>query len=462
MPEDKSTTSALFKNPSLKAAVYDAMFAAIMVGAGESYISAYGIFLGATTVQIGLLAALPALMGALAQGVGVWCVERFQIRRKLIVPGAAFQACLWLPTAALFLLFGPGTDTVSKLIVLVALYHISANLIAPAWSSLIGELVPVEKRGRYFALRSRLSAVFTFTALILAGGTLQLSKDAGYGWLGFAVIFLAAFLGRSCSTFFLTRYEDPPYTTKPESYFSFWQFIRRSPHSNFARFVFFVATMNMAAAFSAPYFTVYMLSDLKFTYWQFASIGAVTAMVQFLTLGYWGALVDKFGTKKILNVCGWGVSLCPILWLFSAEYYFILGLQIFVGIVWAGFNLAAGNFMYDAVSGPKRARCAAYQAMVTSVFIFIGSMAGGYVAHHLPGPLAPIALGEVRSPLLTVFLISGILRLLTTAFFLPLFQEVREVEPISHRELIFRITALRPIAGATFALFTGRTDPEDD
>jgi hypothetical protein len=29
------------------------------------------------------------------------------------------------------------------------------------------------------------------------------------------------------------------------------------------------------------------------------------------------------------------------------------------------------------------------------------------------------------------------------------------VEPIGHRELIFRVSHIKPIAGATFSLFTG-------
>jgi hypothetical protein len=40
------------------------------------------------------------------------------------------------------------------------------------------------------------------------------------------------------------------------------------------------------------------------------------------------------------------------------------------------------------------------------------------------------------------------------------------VEPIRHRELIFRVSHIRPIAGATFSLFTGlfreRREGEND
>jgi len=46
-----------------------------------------------------------------------------------------------------------------------------------------------------------------------------------------------------------------------------------------------------------------------------------------------------------------------------------------------------------------------------------------------------------------IFLISGLIRLVAAAFLLRKFAEVRPVEPIGHRELIFRISQIKPIAG---------------
>ena len=47
------------------------------------------------------------------------------------------------------------------------------------------------------------------------------------------------------------------------------------------------------------------------------------------------------------------------------------------------------------------------------------------------------------------------MRLVTAAFALRQFKEVRHVEHVSHHDLIFTITQLKPIAGVTFELITG-------
>ncbi len=185
-------------------------------------------------------------------------------------------------------------------------------------------------------------------------------------------------------------------------------------------------------------------------------VTAVMVITQFLTFKSWGRLSDRFGNKKILNLCGWGVCIVPVLWLFSPNIIYLMAIQAYGGFTWAGFSLAASNFMFDAVSPPKRARCVAYQGLINGFSAFAGSLAGGYLAGHLPQALTIGAwIWKPTSVLLFIFVISGIMRLIAAAVFLPRFKEVRTVEPIRHRDLIFRISQIRPIAGATFSVFTG-------
>jgi MFS family permease len=131
-------------------------------------------------------------------------------------------------------------------------------------------------------------------------------------------------------------------------------------------------------------------------------------------------------------------------------------IQIYGGFVWSGFSLASANFLFDAVTPPKRARCVAYQGLVNGFFTFLGSLAGGYAAIHLPGrfSLGPWT-WEPAFILPVIFLISGLIRLIATSILLTKFKEVRPVEPIGNGELIFRVSQIKPIAGATFSLFTG-------
>ncbi|MFM1847490.1 MAG: hypothetical protein RL417_964 [Pseudomonadota bacterium] len=449
-PEDSDDTS------SLRAAVKDGMAHSVMIGAGETYLGVYGIFLQASTLQVGLLATLPAFVGAIFQAVAVFFMPFFKTRRRPIVVSAVINGLIWFPIAILPFAFGVGHHAVWVLIFLVTIYHIAGNFGAPIWSSLIGDLVPASGRGRYFGRRNKLIGLSTFLAVIAAGQTLEWSRDRAVAGVGFLSIFIVAALARLLSAHWLCAYDDPEHVVRREEMFSFYQFIKRLPHSNFARFVLFFATINFAVAFAGPYFALYMFRDLNLSYIEFTLLSAAVTVTQFFTMQHWGKINDRFGSKKILNICGIAVALGPVLWLFSSELWWILIIQIYAGFVWAGFNLASTNFMFDAVTPPKRARCAAYQSVVNAAFVLVGSFLGGWTAELIPDRL-PLGFTtvELSSPLLVLFFLSGVLRLAAAWVLLRRFQEVRPVEHIAHRHLIFQITNLRPLSGATFSVISG-------
>lgn len=442
--------------PSLRASINDGVSHAVMMGSGETYLGPFGIFLLASTLQVGLLASLPQLFGAVMQWVGALKMDRIQSRRRIIITGASTQALTLIPIALLPFIFGKGPWSILFLLALIMVYQGANGGIVPLWNSLIGDLIPADIRGRFFGHRNRLTGMSTFGSLLLAGILLHLFEKAGITEWGFLVIFSIAFLARLNSIRWVSKYADPEFQIAPDQVFTFRQFIKRSPHSNFAKFVFFIGAINLSVAFSAPYFALYMLRDLRFSYVEFTMVTATATITQFLTFRYWGGLSDRFGNKKILNLCGWGVAVVPMLWLVSPQIFYLLVIQIYGGLVWSGFSLASGNFLFDAVTPPKRARCVAYQGLVNGAFVFLGSFVGGYAAGHLP-PSISLGPWTWTPPFMLpmIFLISGVMRLIAAGIFLRKFKEVRPVEPIRHRDLIFRISHIRPIAGATFSLFTG-------
>lgn len=438
---------------SLDASVRDAMGYATMVGAAETYLSAFGIFLKISTVQIGLLSALPPFLGACAQLLSVRLLDFIPSRRQLIVFGARLQALSLLPIALLPFLFADTRDAAPWLIGLVIIYHMAVGIAAPIWSSLIGDLVPFELRGRFFAFRNQRAGIATLAAVTLAGCTLHLFDGLGATAWGFVLILLVAMLARLRSAFWITRHEDPIYSAPRSSYFSFFQFVRRIRHSNFTRFVFFVSLINGAAAFSAPYFAIYMLRELQFPYIEYTLVTAAATVSGILALQHWGSLVDTFGSKRILSFCSFGVSIVPALWLFSAHPLFLILVQLYSGFVWAGFNLAAATFMFDAVSPPKRARCAAYQAVVNATCVLLGSLLGGYIAEHLPRTLSLVFTEWTpASPFLLIFLASGMMRLSTSLLFLRRFNEVRPIEEPRSLGMVFQSLHFKPFGAPTYSL----------
>lgn len=439
--------------PALQASIRDGMFHSLMVGAGESFLPAFGIFLLGSSMQIGILTSLPPVVGAILQCIGVLILDRASRRKNLIARSAVLQALVWIPIALIPFTLGSGTTAVWALIGLVCLYHGLIGFGVPIWNSLIGDLVPQQVRGEFFGYRNKLCGSMTFAALAISGIILDSARFYQIAAFGYLLVFLFSCGCRLRSAYWLERYDDPEYKQSPQHIFSLWDFFSSIRRSNFAKFVFFVSSMSFAVNIAGPYFSVYMLRDLKFTYTEFMAISGMNIFAQFVTIQRWGKFSDTFGNRKILAVSAFGVALCPLIWLSTDSFWVIFAFHLYNGFVWAGFNLSAANFMFDAVTPPKRGRCSAYQALATTVAVLCGSLIGGFVATHLTFPLdLHQLLGLPVSPYPPLFVLSFVLRLLVIVLFLRAFKEVRDVENIGHRELVFRITHLRPLTGATFNL----------
>jgi MFS family permease len=440
---------------SLRHSLKDAAAFATMTGIGETYFSAFALFLRATTPQIGLLASLPPLLASFVQLLSAW-IGRVTGRRKLlIVAGAGLQACSWVPILLLPILF-PG-HAVPLLIACIVLYQAGAHLVTPQWSSLMGDIVPVRRRGRFFALRTRLVTGITFLSLLAGGFILHQFNGQGRTLTGFGVLFAIAACARLVSVYQLSRMYDPPgHVAVLEFPFgrSWWQRLR---HSNVVRFSIFFGLTQFGVAIASPFFTVYMLRDLGFSYLAFTANTATAVFAQFLTLAQWGRISDIFGNRRILAATGIVIPLMPLLWVFSSHFWYLILVQAISGFAWAGFTLSASNFVYDLIAPDRRATYLAIHNVIAGIGIFSGALLGGYLGTILPTELdlAGWHLGW-GSPLIGVFIVSFVVRATVVASLIPKLREVRAVRDISLTDLIFRVTRLNALSGVFFEIVGSR------
>jgi MFS family permease len=427
------------------------------MGATETYLGAFGVFLGGAPLQIGALATLPPLVGAIVQAIGMRLSERATSRRSIVSRLMRLQSLLLLPIASIPFLFDSGSKAVTALIGVVVLYHITIGLIAPIWNSLVGDILPPLSRGEFFGFRNKWMAIVTFSAVVLAGQTIHWFNEFGFEAWGFVLVFILSAFARWGSASAFAGVDDVSLHVPDESKFTFWQFIARARYSNFVKFVFFVSCMNFSASISGPYFAMYMLKDLALSYADYTMVVAAAVLAQFVVMRSWGAMSDQFGNRTILKVCGTLVAFNPVLWLISSNFWYVLFIQFYSGIFWAGFTLASANFVFDAVTPPKRARCVAYQAIINGFLVFSGSCVGGWVVHLVPQVWVDhLGLWVPHSKFLALFVLSGILRMGVMLFLFPAFKEVRQVESIRGHQLLIRVTSLRPLWGGTFSYISQR------
>ena len=406
-----------------------------MQGAGVNYVVPFIILGGKGLLYLAAFTGLPALAGAVLQWFGATMTDSVGQRNRILIPTVIGQASTWLPICvAIFLPF----DTVGYWVMLVA--YITgvalANFSVPAWQSLMGDIVPAERRGRYFGLRNAVSGAVLVGAFFGAGAWLTLCQRTD--WLGlfgltgrnfgFLTLFTLAGAVRFLSAWFLTRVYEPAYQHARSDSFSLLEFMRRAPKAHFGRFVFYCLVMNMGLGFVGPFLGWYLLSQLGFTPAGFATVLAAGMLAGVISQPLWGRLIDRFGSKRILAIGGIAVVFTPLLLLSCSTFSHFVAVMIYDGISTAAFNIAVGNYLFDVVTPPKRARCAAAYNVFVAVGATLGNFGGALVGEFTPLPLVVAGITLSR-PFAAVLLCAAAVRLLGNILLLRSFEEFRLRRP---------------------------------
>jgi MFS family permease len=235
---------------------------------------------------------------------------------------------------------------------------------------------------------------------------------------------------RLVSFYFLSRmYEPLSPATEKRGHESALKMARGLFSTNIGMFIMLCALMNFTTTIAGPFFSPYMLIDLRFSYIVYTVMNSAAGLATVGFMTWWGKRIDRAGSAKVLKITSLFVPFVPIGWALNHSLWWLTIMQVFSGFAWAGFQLSSGVFVFDAVPPENRTRYIALYNSLTFLGVSLGSLIGGIVA-----PLLPPFMG---SYFLSIFLVSGAGRLAVALFFLPRIKEVRKVPQIEARELLF-------------------------
>lgn len=412
-----------------KLSIKEASAYSFMDGFGVRYVTPYALAVGANNSQIGLLSSVPGLLGNLSQLFTIKLMRHFS-RKRIIFWGVLAQAIMWLfliGAGIPFFLFGIKTSfSPNAIIIIYTLLILVGAVSGPAWSSLMRDLVSTN-RGEYFGKRNKIAGLIALTCMFIGGFVLDYFKQT-HIFIGFIIMFIIAFFGRFVSAMLFRKHYEPKFQVDDTKYFTLFDFIKKMRYNNFGRFVIYFSLLSFACAIASPFFAVYLLSNLGFSYTQYMITVLANSIATILLMPLWGKFADIYGNLKVMKITGLFIPFLPFLWLLiplvpskTFAVVFIIFLEIYSGLIWSGFNLAAGNFIYDAVSRERLAICSSYFNILNGFWALIGATIGGFLSSHGVSILG-------WSPILFLFILSGVVRFAIYFIMSPQIVEVRPVK----------------------------------
>ena len=410
------------------------IFASAKGSFGDSYLSPFAIALNASNSLVALLTAISGILGPLSQIFGSRLMEKFT-RKKIVLKTILIELLFWIPFTAIAVLYWTGTIKNALAIIFLfffAFYTLTANLNLPAWFSWTGDIINERYRGRWFSKRNVLMGFISIVLALIASLILDYFTKINLPMLGFIILFLLALISRIISWKFYKIQYEPKFKLKKGYYFTFFAFLMRARKTNFGRFSFFNAALNLAIAISSPLFAIYMLRDLHLSYFIYMLITLSGSVFSLLVMELWGRICDEYGNYKVMKITALILPIIPILWIFSSSPIYLIFVPILLnGIASAGFNLASNDFIYDNVRPEKRGLALSYLNMLTGIGIFIGAAIGAFLIQFL--------MIDFISPIFFIFIISGVLMMLAVIIFVPMIEEARKMgDSKKARNLVFK------------------------
>jgi MFS family permease len=244
------------------------------------FTGAYAVKLGASSSDMGWFQSSTNLSNNLMQVFWGRRSDRTRRRIPFIVFGSTILAVLWIP-----MIF---VANATQLIILLAVQALVGSMATPAWTALIGDLVPSLKLGRANAAISLWSAVGSVGAT-LASGFIMISIGASIQEIFVVPILIAAVCGIASSLVML-RMKEKKNSEKinlkenlTSDIVKIFSSARKTPR--FVRYCYVDGAFQFFMSISWPLFAITQIKIMNASMLQIAVLSVVQSII---TIGFQG------------------------------------------------------------------------------------------------------------------------------------------------------------------------------
>lgn len=349
-----------------------------------TFLVAIALYMGASNVQIGVLAALPTLTN-IFQLVSVWLVQRYNNRRVITVTGAICARIPLLVIGTLPLLFS-NSASVSALIFLLSFQYLFASIAGGSWNSWMRDLIPQQILGSYFSHRSRLMQILNVTLSLVIAMTIDYVKEhyPAHEITVYAGMFIVSGIAGIWGVYALVRTPEPKSIPINDNIVKL--FSKPLTVHNFRKLLAFNSCWIFAFNLVTPFFSVYMMKTLGLPLIYVICLNIVSQVSSITSIKLWGRSSDRFSNKTIIRICAPVYIGCIMAWsvigIMNASFMLpiLVIMHILMGASNAGITLALQNIGLKLAPAAESIVYLVTKNIVTAVFSATAPLAGGLLA----------------------------------------------------------------------------------
>ena len=339
-----------------------------------SVLIGYMIFLGASPTELGLVASVPLLAQSVSPFVA-YLTRWFGSRKIPTAVLATIGRGLWLLAAVLPQLGIPDAARPAFMVALVLVSSVFQAGAGTLWTAWMSDVVPFERRGRYFGRRTGIVGAVGMLANLAAGWFL----DRVAAPLNFQIVLLVSVVCAGIAIYLYFLHYEPPITKSTLTFSDTFRQPLKEP--NFRRFLVFAVYWQFSVLIAAPFVFPYFLEALQLSFTQIAIWSVIASCTALFTTIFWGRIADRAGNKAVLAIgtflAGFALPVCWILAGLTGNLTYIWVSAIFDAFAWGAIGPAIFNLMLVSAPQANRVAFVAMYSLVTGVAGFLGGVLSG-------------------------------------------------------------------------------------
>lgn len=268
--------------------------------------------LGATNLELSLVASLPQVVGMLVLIPGGILTDRMRNKRQMIIAALVILAGFYLALGFVPMM---GKSRFFMFLILISLSIGPMTIYNASWQAYFSDVVPRSKRNKTFTLRTRWTFVINIAAPIVTGTLLasaatndeKLKFHQSFFWAGCLFIILQILVLREISG----GSSEKVHKVKLEELKN--TFIGLMHNKKFLGFIGVALFFYMGWQADWTLYYIGQITYLKLNEAWLAYVNVGGALVQFLTIGFWSRVNERRGVRFGIIMGSFGLSLFPLI-----------------------------------------------------------------------------------------------------------------------------------------------------
>jgi MFS family permease len=355
-------------------------------GMVNPFMGAYAVELGASSSDMGWFQSSTNIANNLMQIFWGIMSDRSKRRIPFIVLGGIILSILWIP-----MMF---VTNAAQLIALLAIQALLGSMATPAWTALIGDLVPHLRLGKENASLNYWASIGGVVAT-LASGIFMIYVHGTIQQVLLVPLIVAAVFGVASSLVMLKvreKGESAKLDLKRNVTTDMLDILKyASKTPSFVRYCYVEGVFQFFMSIAWPLFAITQIRILNASWLQIALLSVVQSVITIVFQGWAGRLADTVGRKPLMVFFRFSLVTVPL----AYAVFPSVNSLIVVGIFW-GFSQALGSasitaYLIDVSPEEARGSFTAVFNLIIGIVTFFGSLIGGYLSDYLIGLFGLVA-----------------------------------------------------------------------